>query len=75
MNIIYRFKRHRAIKKYGAEKVAMAELRAELRLWGYDTSHMTDEDIAGGVNNFTKALADFGMSAKEAASRLNHYAK
>lgn len=44
------------------EGIYIAKLRAELALWGYDTSEMTDKEIKEGVFKVSEVASKCGVS-------------
>lgn len=66
----YWFRRRRLVKKCGEEKVLIAEMRSHFHAFGYDTSHMTDQELKVGVIRIGEAFARSGVTVEQAAQGL-----
>lgn len=52
------------------EKIKITRLRAELALWGYDTSKMTDNEIKDGLLKVNEVSIQCGVTKQELARVL-----
>jgi hypothetical protein len=52
------------------ERIYIAKLRAELALWGYDTSEMTDDEIKDGLMKVNEVSIQCGVTKQELAEVL-----
>ena len=52
------------------ERISISRLRAELSLWGYDTSKMTDDEIKDGLMKVNEVSTQCGVTKKELAEVL-----
>lgn len=69
--LIYKWlKRPRLVKKYGEEKVAIAELRRELSFWDPEANNLTDDQVREGVNKIAKAFSSSGVSLAQASENI-----
>ena len=67
---LYHRKRNQLIKKYGEDRVVMAEIRSHFAAFGHDTSDMTDEQIRAGVRRIGKLFGNTGISVEQANKNL-----
>ena len=51
-------------------KLAIADIKREMKRWGYGIDHMSDEEIVAGVNRVSDVMPATGISCDEAARSL-----